>query len=322
VSAKPEQEPARVERVPLGQTGVRITPLGIGAWAWGDRLYWGFGRGYAESDVRTAYETSRAAGINFFDTAESYGRGRSERLLGEYVRGEDRREELAIATKFFPYPWRLAKGQLLQALRGSLERLGLEQVDLYQMHSPFPPVSIETWMEAMAAAVQAGLARAVGVSNYNAGQMRRAVAALDRHGLPLAANQVDYSLLNRRIEQNGVLALCRELGVTVIAYSPLAQGLLTGKYTPEHPPGGMRGARYRAEQLARIQPLIRLMREIGREHEGKSAAQVALNWTICKGTVPIPGAKNARQAGENAGALGWRLEDAEVEALDRASREM
>jgi aryl-alcohol dehydrogenase-like predicted oxidoreductase len=107
--------------------------------------------------------------------------------------------------------------------------------------------------------------------------------------------------------------------VTLIAYSPLAKGLLTGKYTPENPPAGTRGRLFRPDYLARIQPLIGLLREIGAGHEGKNPNQVALNWTISKGTLPIPGAKNARQAQENAGALGWRLTADEVAALDTAS---
>ena len=204
------------------------------------------------------------------------------------------------------------------ALHHSLDRLGLESVDLYQMHWPFPPVSIDTWMDAMADAVQAGLIRAVGVSNYNVEQTRRAYDALARRGVPLASNQVDYSLLQRKPETNGLLALCQQLNVTLIAYSPLAQGLLTGKYTPQNPPPGLRGRRY-GGILARIQPLTGLLREVGQAHGGKTPAQVALNWTISKGTVPIPGAKNARQAIDNAGALGWRLADAEVAALDAAS---
>ena len=306
------------ERIPLGSTEIQVSPLGLGAWAWGDRFYWGYGRGYEEPDVREAFETSLAAGINFFDTAESYGRGLSERLLGERVRASG--QPVVVATKFMPYPWRLAKGRLLAALRGSQERLGLSQVDLYQIHWPFPPVGIETWMEGMAEAVEQGLIRAVGVSNYNADQMKRANEALLERGLRLGSNQVDYSLLNRKVEHDGLLDLCQRLGITLIAYSPLAQGMLTGKYTPEHPPPGIRGLRYRADLLDRIQPLIGLMQEIGREHGGRSPAQVALNWTICKGSLTIPGAKNAHQAQENAGALGWRLTEAEMAALDQASQ--
>jgi pyridoxine 4-dehydrogenase len=129
---------------------------------------------------------------------------------------------------------------------------------------------------------------------------------------------VTYSLLNRAIEQDGLLARCTELGVRLIAYSPIEKGLLTGKYSPENPPPGIRGQRY-GGLLPKIGPLLKLMTDIGQEHGGKSKAQVALNWCICKGTLPIPGAKNAAQAGENAGALGWRLTEEEVAKLDQAS---
>lgn len=291
--------------------------MGIGTWAWGDTWFWQYGKGgYTDADLDAAYQASLAHGISFFDTAEMYGRGRSERLLGRFARKAG--WPVVITTKFFPLPWRVSKGQLMRALRHSLDRLGLESIDLYQMHWPFPPVSIDTWMDAMADAVHAGLIRAVGVSNYNAEQTRRAHDALARRGVPLASNQVDYSLLQRKPETSGLLALCQQLNVTLIAYSPLAQGLLTGKYTPQNPPPGLRGRRY-GGILVKIQPLTGLLREIGQAHGGKTPAQAALNWTISKGTVPIPGAKNARQAIDNAGALGWRLADAEVAALDAAS---
>lgn len=305
--------------VQLGATMVRISPLGIGTWAWGDRLFWGYGRGgYTDADLCAAFDASLAASITLFDTAEVYGRGRSERLLGQFVRATE--QPVVVASKFMPLPWRLRRGSLVAALRKSLDRLGLKQIDLYQIHVPFPPISIETWMAGLADAVDAGLVRAVGVSNYSAAQMRRAHTALAQRGIPLASNQVEYSLIHRDPEQNGVLAACRELNVTLIAYSPLAMGLLTGKFTPEQPPSGLRGRRYRRDRLVRLQPLIARMREIGARYGDKTPAQVALNWLICKETVPIPGAKNARQARDNAGALGWRLNAEEVAALDAASR--
>jgi aryl-alcohol dehydrogenase-like predicted oxidoreductase len=207
---------------------------------------------------------------------------------------------------------------LIRALKGSLERLGVETIDLYQIHQPFSLQPLDSLMEALAEAVKEGLTRTVGVSNYNQRQMLRAYSALARKNVPLAANQVTYSLLNRAIEKDGLLARCNELGVRVIAYSPIEKGLLTGKYSAENPPPGIRGQRY-SGLLPKIGPLLKLMTEIGQEHGGKSKAQVALNWCICKGTMPIPGAKNAAQAEENAGALGWKLTEEEVDKLDQAS---
>ncbi len=306
------------ELIPLGSSELRVSPLGVGTWAWGDRLFWGYGRGgYTDADLEAAYQVSREAGINFFDTAEIYGRGRSERLLGQFVR--DAGDHVVVASKFFPYPWRWRRGSLPRALRGSLDRLGLDRVDLYQIHWPYPPVPIETWMAGLADAVEAGLARTVGVSNFDPDQTRRAHAALSKRGVSLVSNQVQYSLLHRQPERDGLLALCRDLDVTLIAYSPMAMGVLTGKYAPDNPPPGLRGRRYKRELLEQIQPLVAQLREIGRAHGGATPAQVALNWVICKGAVPIPGAKNARQAEENVGALGWHLADEEVAALDAAS---
>lgn len=304
---------------PAKQPILETVDFGVGAWAWGDRLVWGYGRGYSAADVRQAFDASIAAGIRLFDTAEVYGQGQSERLLGEFIKTTS--EPVIIATKFMPYPfpWRLNRKSLLRALKGSLKRLGVAQVDLYQVHQPLPPVNPETWMMAMAEAVQAGLTRQVGVSNYNRSWTQRAYAALAREGMNLASNQVEYSLINRAIEKNGLLKQCQELGVRVIAYSPLGMGLLSGKYTPENPPSGVRGGRYNRHFLERMTPLLTLMKRIGSDHAGKTSAQVALNWVICKGALPIPGAKNATQAEQNAGALNWRLSEEEVAALDEAS---
>ncbi|NOX62442.1 MAG: aldo/keto reductase [Chloroflexi bacterium] len=305
------------DQVQLGRTHMSISVVGLGTWAWGDRLMWGYGKGFGDDDIRQAFEASVAAGINFLDTAEIYGRGRSESLVGRLIHLCN--TPLVVATKCFPYPYRVSARWLSKALNKSLKRLHMEQVHLYQMHWPFPPVSIESWMNAMADAVEAGLVRAVGVSNYNLEQTQRAVAALARRGLALASNQVSYSLLYRQPEQSGLLDYCREQGVTLIAYSPLAQGLLTGKYSPQSRPPGLRRLRFRRNMLERVQPLIALMREIGEGHGGKTPAQVALNWVICKGAIPIPGAKNAHQAEQNAGAMGWRLSSEEVAALDKAA---
>jgi len=306
----------KIETVRLGKTGLNITPLGIGTWAWGDKIYWNYGKGYSEPDIKDAFRACISSGINFFDTAEIYGWGRSERFLGKFIRKYC--ADCVTATKFFPYPYRVTKASLRRALKKSLGRLGMKKVDLYQIHFPLPPVSIETWMGAMADAADAGLLSAVGVSNYNAKQMRMAHAALEKRGIALASNQVEYSLLHREPETNGVLDACGELGVTLIAYSPVAMGVLTGKYSPENPPRGIRRFLYGKKYLARIQPLVSLMREIGRK-SGKTPAQVAINWVMRKGAVPIPGVKNVRQAKENIGALGWSLASGEISELDSES---
>ena len=295
---------------------LHVVEMGLGAWSWGDRVVWQYGRGYTDEDIRQAFQTSIKEGIRFIDTAEVYGSGRSERLAGQFIKETDR--PVLIATKFFPLPWRLTKNSIRAALQRSLERLGVDTVDLYQIHWPTPLFNIEAMMAGMVACVDKGLTRTVGVSNFDQTQMLRAYSALSREHIPLASNQVKYSLLDRTVEKNGLLARCKELGVRLIAYSPLEMGMLTGKYTPENPPTGTRGASY-GSLLKKIDPLLKLMTAIGQDHSGKSNSQVALNWAICKGALPIPGAKNAAQAHQNAGALGWKLTDEEVEKLDEAS---
>lgn len=293
--------------------------VGLGAWAWGDRMVWNYGRGYTDDDIEAGFKVSLENGVNLVDTAEIYGNGRSERLLGQFVKNTER--PVFVATKFFPMPWRWTSATVVGALRASLERLGMNQVDLYQIHWPSPIVPIETYAEGLASAHQLGLTRAVGVSNYDKTQMQRAHKTLAKYNIPLASNQVEYHLLDRTVEKNGLLARCQELGVRLIAYSPLAMGLLTGKYTPEAPPSGIRARKY-GNVLKNIQPLLRLMNEIGQDHDSKSAAQVALNWCICKGALPIPGAKNLQQAAMNAGAAGWRLTNEQVQALDDMSNKV
>jgi aryl-alcohol dehydrogenase-like predicted oxidoreductase len=291
--------------------------MGTGTWAWGDKLYWGYGQDYDEKDLGAVFDACLSMELNFFDTAEVYGQGVSESLIGAFLKKTSK--PVKVATKFMPYPWRFWRGRLLAALRGSLKRLGLERVDLYQMHQPLPPVSVDTWMDAMSEACQKGLVDAVGVSNYDQIQMLRAYVCLAREGIPLASNQVEYSLLNRKVEKNGLLKLCQERGITLIAYSPLGMGLLTGKYTTENPMKGVRGVRIRRDTMQKLKPLVHLMRNIGADHDNRSPAQVALNWVICKGALPIPGAKNTSQAEQNSGALGWRLSEDEMGQLDEAS---
>jgi aryl-alcohol dehydrogenase-like predicted oxidoreductase len=304
-----------MDKLQLGRTEIRVAPLGLGTWAWGDRAVWGYGSNYGEKDVAEAYRASIAAGVELLDTAEIYGRGTSERIVGELAKGAP----IAVATKFFPL--RAAPSSLSGALDGSLARLQRSSVDLYQIHWPVPWMSSKALMRQLAAAVRSGKAKAVGVSNYNARQMRAAHAALAAEGVPLASNQVEYSLLRRKPEANGVLDACRELGVTLMAYSPIAKGALSGKYSVANRPSGARRfmGLFRGGALQRAESLIALLRAVAQRH-GKTPSQVSLRWLIQQGTLPIPGAKNAQQATENAGALSFALEQSEMDELERMSR--
>lgn len=311
-----------LQTVTLGKTGSVVPAMGIGTWQWGDKLFWSYGSDYNVEQVRAAFHTAVEAGITFFDTAEIYGSGESERLIGQFLREVN--QPVQIATKYFPWPWRWNAESVSEALTVSLDRLGIDRVTLYQVHMPFDfLMGKRTLMNALADEVEKGRIEAIGVSNYSAEQMRRAHEYLAARGIPLAVNQTRYSLITRQIETNGILETARALGITILAYSPLAQGLLTGKYrSGNHPP--LQGARridprFSHSGLAKLAPVLDALQEIAEVHQ-RTPAQVALNWLIAQGVVPIPGAKNANQAQQNAGAIGWNLMQDEVERLDRLTQ--
>jgi aryl-alcohol dehydrogenase-like predicted oxidoreductase len=304
-------------RVRLGQSPLEVAPLGVGCWAWGDRRYWRYEEDLGPRDVVDAFGACIDAGLDLFDTAEAYGWGKGEKILGALARKCGR--PLVIATKYAPLAGRGGAGAIPKALAGSLKRLGLPHIDLYQLHwADSDEAPIAAVMEVFADAVQAGLIRAVGVSNFRAAEMREAHAALARRGVPLATNQVHYSLLHRAPEADGVLDSCRELGITLLAYSPLEQGLLTGKYAPDALPSGPRAEAvwFAPDNVAAAQPVITTLRALA-EVYGVEPAAVALAWLMAKpGVVPLAGAKTGAQAARNAQALQLTLAEAEVKELD------
>jgi aryl-alcohol dehydrogenase-like predicted oxidoreductase len=294
-------------RRPLGRSGIAVSPLGVGTNRWM--------HGRNDEAVSRAFAASLDAGTDFFDTAEVYGFGRSERLLGACLRQDGR--PAVVASKFAPYPTRLSRGQFLRAVDRSLSRLGVQTIDLYYVHFPFTLLGVERLMDLMAQAVEAGKIRAVGVSNFSAGQMRRAAAHLSQYQIPLAANEVHYSVLHRKPEVNGVLEACRELDVALVAYRPLAGGRLMAGARPG-PAAASRGKHETAGKDPQV--LLQTLAGIAQRH-GCSAGQVALNWLLRRDdhVIPIPGATKAGHAQENAGALGWQLTDEEFAAIDQAS---
>lgn len=307
--------------ITLGQNGPAVIPLCVGTWAWGDKLFWNYGSNYGATEVEAAFKTSLDSGVNFFDTAEVYGNGLSEELLGQFLKKTT--QPVQIATKFGPLPWRITGKSVSDALSASLKRLQVEQIALYQVHWPFAfLLRQETLMNALADEVKQGRIQAVGVSNYSAEQMREAHKILAARGVPLATNQVRYSLLSRQVEKQGIVSAARELGVTILAYSPLAQGLLTGKYTAQEQPTGARkmDSRFSKSGIEKIELVMSTLRKMGKKRD-RTPAQVALNWLIAQNKViPIPGAKTAKQAQENAGALGWTLSQDEVNQLELMTR--
>ena len=306
----------------LSGSDVTIPALGVGTWAWGDQKTWGMGTydtSLNEDTIREAWEASIDAGVTLFDTAEVYGSGESERIIGRLLAADpERAKQVHIATKFMPQPWKLAvTSALLKSLRASLDRLGVSSVDLYQIHGPISLRGHAALAEALAAAHQEGLVKAVGVSNYSPSETRKIHAELGKRGVDLASNQIEFSLLRRAPETSGLLATCAELGVVPLAYSPIGQGRLTGKYSASNPPPGKRG--FSNHPMAVVDTIVAELRRIGEAEGGKTPSQVALNWIIAKGAVPIPGAKNRAQAVDNAGGIGWELSPADVAALDAAA---
>jgi len=269
--------------------------------------------------VVDAFGACVEAGLDLFDTAEAYAWGKGEKILGALARKSWR--PVVVATKYAPLDGRGGPAAIPKALAGSLKRLGLPRIDLYQVHWPNrEELSIAATMDVFAGAVQDGRIGAVGVSNFSASEMRDAHAALARHGVPLATNQVHYSLLHRAPEADGVLDTCRELDVTLLAYSPLEQGLLTGKYTPDALPSGLRAEAgwFSRENVEAAQPVVGLLQTIADKH-GVDAAAVAIAWLLAREVVPIAGAKTGAQAVQNAKALNISLTDEEVAQLDAAT---
>jgi aryl-alcohol dehydrogenase-like predicted oxidoreductase len=313
-----------MQTISLGANGQAVVPLCVGTWAWGDSFFWSYGKDYSETDVQAAFKSALEAGITFFDTAEIYGLGESEKLLGRFMKQSDR--PVQIATKYMPLPWRFSADSVHDAISDSLKRLQVDRVALYQVHMPFDFfMGKKMLMEALAEEVKLGRIGAIGVSNYSADQMREAQSYLAVKGVPLAVNQVRYSLIARQVETNGILDTARDLGVTILAYSPLAQGLLTGKYTPANADlvtGARRlDNRFSRQGLEKLAPVIHQLQQIGKTHD-RTPAQVALNWLIAQGNViPIPGAKNANQAQQNSGALGWAMSEEERTQLDVLTRD-
>jgi len=300
--------------------------LGCGTWAWGNRLLWDY-RPEMDDALQAAFNYAVGRGVTFFDTGDSYGtgkfKGQSEMLLGRFAReySGPNRENICLATKLAPYPWRLTPQAMVQAAAASAERLG-RPIDLVQLHwstANYFPWQEGPLLEGLAQLYQQGLVKGVGLSNFGPRRLQWADEWLgDRH-VPIVSLQVQYSLLSTYpVTELGLKEKCDRLGIQLIAYSPLALGLLTGKYAPTGPyPTGLRGLVCR-QILPTMEPLRQCLAILAQE-KGKTIAQIALNWCICKGAMPIPGAKTIAQAQENAGAMGWRLYDGEVAALDQAA---
>jgi aryl-alcohol dehydrogenase-like predicted oxidoreductase len=303
--------PRSVHRVQLGHSDLRVSPIGLGAWQFGE-AEWGWGHEVTERLAQRIMERALELGIVFFDTAEVYGNGISEEVVGRALRAH--RQEVVIATKVSGQ--HLRYDDVLKAVEGSLRRLGVRELDLYQIHWANPHVPAAETMRALRHLVREGKVRHVGVSNYSLPLLREALAHLD-----IVANQMLYNLLQREVEQE-LLPFMRREKIALIAYSPLAKGLLTGKYATELPTDGIRKQNPLFADPANRPPIERVMRPLRdiASRRGVALAQVALNWLRRPGVVPIPGAKSIAQLEENVGAMAWKLTAAERGTLERASR--
>ena len=310
----------------LGKTNIEVTPIGLGVMQFSGHglLFRSMLSEIPEGETNTIVKTALDGGINWFDTAEMYGRGRSEQSLAEALSmaGKDD-SEVIIGTKWFPL-FRTARN-IPRTIDNRIRFLEGYTIDLYMVHQPISYSSPEAEMNAMADLVEAGKIRSVGVSNFNAERMRRAHAALAKRGLPLAVNQVEYNLLHRDIENNGVLETAKALGVTIVAWGPLSSGLLTGKFhkdpqiLAQTPP--MRRRRFQ-RQIEETRSLIGALEEIAAQYDA-TPAQVALNWLITFNgdtVIAIPGASKVKHAQESAGAMKFELADDELTYLDQLTR--
>lgn len=315
-----------VKKRQLGNTEIEVTPVGLGCWQFCGS---GFGRLYWDSpvqeEVNNIVKMALDGSINWFDTAEAYGSGKSEKALSTaLVKAGKSDDEVVIATKWLPI-LRTAKN-IARTIKKRQNFLSPYQIDLYQVHFPGSFSSIETQMNAMAVLVKEGKIGSVGVSNFSAEQMQQAHTALEKNGLPLASNQVRFNLLDRNIEKHGVLDAAKEMGVTIIAYSPLAQGLLTGKFHKD--PGLVKNLpfnrkRATSRMLEKSQPLVTLLEEISSSYDC-TPSEIALNWVIHYAgdrIVAIPGASKTEHIAQNVNAMNLKLTDDEMKKLDEMSRD-
>mmetsp|Transcript_33187 Transcript_33187/g.88117 ORF Transcript_33187/g.88117 Transcript_33187/m.88117 type:complete len:356 (-) Transcript_33187:38-1105(-) len=296
-------------------------PLSIGTLQWGttpiDQHMINPNGCITEHTALEIVEELRKNKVTFFDTAEGYGGGTSEKRLGRIAsKVYPSSEKPILMTKFLPTFWRFSHGCFERALRASNRRMGIDCCPIYLLHSPVHWRPIEFWVEAAAICKKKGLLMALGLSNCNADEVRRAHQAGIKFGVPVVVNQVMYSLLDYNSEKlRDMEKVCNDLGITIVAYSPIGQGLLTDGLTPErfktNRPAKMTGLTWDSLEVLRES-----LRRVAGRH-GKTMAQVAINWCICHGTVPLVGCRSAAQARDTCGALGWKLSSEDMEELDR-----
>jgi aryl-alcohol dehydrogenase-like predicted oxidoreductase len=312
---------------PLGRTGIMVTPIGLGCWQFSKQknMAGKFWPTLEDDLINKVVSLSIEGGITWFDTAEIYGNGASERALSKALQATGKKPgDVFIATKWWPM-FRFASN-ISKTINERAEALAPYPIDLYQVHQPWGFSSEKSEMAAMAELLERKLIKNIGVSNFSARKMKNAWETLDKKGIPLASNQVRYNLLDRRIESNGVMDLAKKLGISIIAYSPLAQGLVTGKFhdNPELLKNiGFRkySSLFKPKGLEKSRPVVMLVKELALKYK-VTPSQVALNWLIHyhgDTVVVIPGATKEIHVKENTGAMSFRLSDEDMLRLDKGS---
>ena len=343
----------KLGRVSAGPTDLTISEMGCGTWSWGNRLLWDYDPSQ-DDEIYEAYKVTRDAGVTVFDTADSYGtldlNGRAEILLGQFERQyqqelssdsggsnsgpfwnslfsapsttNNNQQKQQVATKFAPYPWRITSGSFVNAAKESLKRLEQDQLAIAQLHwstANYQPFQEKALWEGLGDIYDAGLCEAVGVSNYGPVQLQKIAQRLEERKVPLATAQVQYSLMTYQTSQY-MNEACDDVGCRLISYSPLCLGLLTGKYNVDRlPKAGNPRRQLFKELLPGAQDLLQTLEVVAKDY-GKTQSQVAINWAMCKNTVPIPGCRTVQQASGNLEAgIGWRLKADAVAVLDDAA---
>lgn len=303
-----------MEKISLGKSGIAVSKIGIGVWQASDEWHGD------DDQVIKAVGEARNYDVNLVDTAEAYGRGRSEKTLGRALKVLGR-ENFVIATKV--YGAHLRYDELQRACAASLERLGINEIDVYQVHWPDPweQIPLKETMKALEKLYLEGKIRAIAVSNFAVRDLEEARSYLSR--TDIASNQLRYNILQRNIEEE-VLPYCKREGITVLAWSPIAQGALSGKYTSKSFPRGdvrVENIIFTEPNMQKVDTVVAVLSKIAKNHS-RTISQVALNWLASNPIViPIPGVKNPAQAIENVSSLEFDLTNQELSEIERVSSE-
>lgn len=298
-----------MEYTTLGKTDIKISKIGIGTWQWGTKS-WGYGSSYTKEDLKKAFNTAIEEGITFFDTAEIYGGGKSEELLGEFSQGL--RDDIVIASKVFAH--HLLYKSVIKACKRSLSRLKTDYLDLYQVHFPNPLIPMKSTARAMDFLIDNGLIKSAGVSNFNLKRLIKFNKLLQHD---VASNQVRYGILHRKIERD-LLPYALKNNITIIAYSPLDQGATTGKYDSQYlPKDRVRRMSFifTPSNIKKITPLVGLIKEIAKSHDVEPV-NVILRYLINKGAVPIVGVKKVEHVESLSRTFEFNLSESEMKSID------